>query len=345
MRAGPPATEAHSVPRALEWMLALPRSQAWILILLALDLAVLGDVVTGTTLWFGPGYLLVMCLAAWCLGWRPGFAVGLGSTLLTFAVNGVALYPNGETNLAWNFVSRLISIGVVLVVVSGARRAYLREWWLGRSDPLTGAFNRHAFFEQGTNMARSSAWRILFYADLDGLKRINDEHGHSAGDRALKAYAQVVRRNIRSSDLFARVGGDEFLVFMKIKDQAFADSIAKRLHEAMNSIPQEYGGVSRCSLGALVIPPGPKQIDDLVRQADAIMYSAKLGGASLQLGTAVELPPLPPETLRGSPALEASSWGRARRSRAAMPSLLVDLAATAPEPVLSMRRRRDDPAW
>ena len=325
-------------------MLSLKPSQAWILILLALDLAVLGDVVTGTALWFGPGYLFVMCLAAWCLGWRPGFAVGLASSLLTFAVNGLALYPNGEVNLAWNFVSRLVSISVVMAVVSGARRAYLREWWLGRSDPLTGAFNRQAFFEQGTKMARSSAWRILFYADLDGLKRINDEHGHSAGDCALKAYAEGVRRSIRSSDLFARVGGDEFLLFMEIKDPAFGGTIAERLHMAMNSIPQHHGGVSRCSLGALIVPPGARQIDDLVRQADAVMYSAKLGGALLKVETAADVARLPQEKLRRSPLLEAPSSGKARRTRGAMPSPLVGFAGQVPNRMLSMRRRRDDPA-
>jgi diguanylate cyclase (GGDEF)-like protein len=137
-------------------------------------------------------------------------------------------------------------------------------------------------FEQGTGMARCNAWRLLLHADLDGIKRINDEQGHAAGDHALKAYAEVVRRNIRSTDLLARVAGDEFLVFMKIKDPAFAPPHRRAFARGDELHPLCDGGVSRCSLGALIIPPGRQQIDDLVRQADAVMYAAKVMGAALQ---------------------------------------------------------------
>lgn len=264
-------------------MTALSPSHAWIFILLCLDIAVLGDVVTGTKVWFGPGYLFVMCLAAWCLGWRAALVTGVGCTVLSFAVNGMALYPHGHVELLSNFAARSIAIAVVIGVVAASRRAYLREWWLARTDPLTGAFNRQAFFELGADLTRSATWRLVLYADLDGLKRINDVHGHSAGDVALRAYADVVRRNIRRNDLFARVGGDEFLVFMSIGNQASGRVVAERLHKQMNCIPQQHGGLSRCSLGALIVPPGETRIDHLVRLADGAMYRAKLGGASLEI--------------------------------------------------------------
>ena len=285
MRPGAPDS-AWTTPRALEWMIGLPPSHGWILILLCLDLAALGAVATGTTLWFGPPYLLVMCLAAWCLGWRSGMTIGLICTALTFAVNGVALYPNGGIHFLWNFATRVIAIAVVVAIVAGARRAYLREWWLARRDPLTDAFNRQAFFELAEGLARSGRWRILFYADLDGLKRINDEQGHAAGDSALRSYADVVRGGIRRDDLFARVGGDEFLIFMAINDPESGCKIAKRLHDRMNSIPHESGGVLRCSLGALLVAPGERGLDDLVRRADALMYRSKSGGGSLEIETA-----------------------------------------------------------
>jgi diguanylate cyclase (GGDEF)-like protein len=268
-------------------MIGLRRSQAWIFVLLWLDIAVLGDVMTGTTLWFGPAYLFVMCLAAWCLGWRAGMAIGISSTALTFVVNGVALYPNGSAEIPWNLTARFLAIALVIAVVAGSRRAYVREWWLARRDPLTGVFNRKAFFELAEGFARSKSWRILLFADLDGLKGINDVHGHSAGDLALKTYAEAIRRNIRQNDLFARVGGDEFLIFMHVNDEASARAVAERLHRQMNYIPLQHGKHSRCSLGALVIPPSEKKIDDLVRLADAAMYRAKFTGASLEIETLV----------------------------------------------------------
>ena len=344
----PPAAESVTAPRALAWMIGLSRSHAWIFILLCLDLAVLGDLVTGTRLWFGPGYLLVMSLAAWCLGWRPGFTVGLASIALTFAVNGVALYPDGAVNLLWNLAARTIAISLVIAVVAGSRRAYLREWWLARSDPLTGAFNRQAFFELGAAMAQRRSWRVLFFADLDGLKLINDEHGHGAGDAALRDYAAVVRRNIRGGDLFARVGGDEFLIFMAIRDPGSGRNIAERLHRRMNTIPLQHGGVSRCSLGVLLIPPGAYSMDSLVRQADAVMYRAKLDGASLQMGRADRKPEESPDVTdyaarRGGP--EKIRGLRAPAS-ALLPSFPIEPSGLAPSArhMARFHRRSDDRA-
>lgn len=305
MKGCPPALVPYNLPRGLEWLACLRPTHAWMFVLLWLDIAVLGDVLTGTKVWFGPGYLLVMCLAAWCLGWRAALLTGLGCTVLSLTVNGAALYPYGNAEVFGNFVARFVAIAVVIAVVAGSRRAYLREWWLARTDPLTGAFNRQAFFELGDDLTRSTKWRLLLYADLDGLKFINDEHGHSSGDVALRAYADVVRRNIRRNDLFARVGGDEFLVFMSISDQASGAAVAERLHKQMNCIPQQHGGVSRCSLGALLIPPGEMSIDQLVQRADGAMYRAKLSGASLEIELAASIPPAYPP-------------GRARTARRAI---------------------------
>lgn len=89
----------------------------------------------------------------------------------------------------------------------------------------------------------------------------------------------------RRDDIFARVGGDEFVIFMSVKDEAAARVVAARLHNGMNSIPAECGKLN-CSVGGLVVPPGRVSVDDLVRSADNLMYDAKLRGACLQLGVA-----------------------------------------------------------
>ncbi|HLT02321.1 MAG TPA: GGDEF domain-containing protein [Geminicoccaceae bacterium] len=265
--------------------------------LLCVDLAALGDLATGRALWFGPAYLAVICLAAWALGWKAGMATGLGSMALTFALNGAGLYPYGAVELAANLAARFAAVSLVIAVVAGARRAYLREWWLARTDALTGALNRQAFFDLGTALAGQACWRLLLYADLDGLKTLNDERGHAAGDASLATYARAVRRIVRRSDLFARVGGDEFLLFIAVKDERAARSVAARLHREMNGVCLG-GGPLKCSVGALVIPPGASVLDDLVRQADALMYCAKLRGGCLEIATA-------------SPAASAARGGRA----------------------------------
>lgn len=274
-----------SVPQIFDRLVRLRPAQAWLLILFCTDAVALADLLTGPGLWFGPVYLLVMCLAAWTLGWRAGQSVGIGCMALTFAINGSSLYPYGDTNLMWNLAMRFFAISIVIAVISGMRRAYVREWWLARTDILTGALNRQAFFELAPIAVDATRWRLLVYADLDGLKKVNDIQGHTAGDACLEAYGSAVRKMVRRNDIFARVGGDEFVIFMSVKDEAAARIVAARLHKAMNSITSERRNLT-CSVGGLVVPPGEASVDDLVRSADNLMYEAKLRGACLQLGNA-----------------------------------------------------------
>lgn len=295
-----------AVPKVLAALVRMRSTQAWLLVLLCLDLAAIGDVATGDKLWFGPGYLFVICLAAWSRGWGAGQVAGLACMTLTFVINGIALYPYGEAALLSNFLMRFLAISLFIAVVGAMRRTYLREWYLARTDALTGAFNRQAFFELGIGLCARRAWRLLVYADLDGLKAINDSRGHAAGDACLRLYAAGVRKAIRRDDLFARVGGDEFLVFMAVNDEAAARALAARLHGAMNAIGVTDGLPLRCSVGALAVPPGERSIDDLVRLADGLMYEAKLVGAGLRLAVA-------PGTAAASPTGSACAVARRQK--------------------------------
>lgn len=308
--------------RALNRLARLPAAQGWMVSLLLADLAAIGDLLTGPDLWFGPVYLLVLSIATWSLGWRAGQSMGIGCMALTFALNGDGLYPYSGTGLVWNIGLRFAAISLVVAMIAGARRAYLREWWFARTDALTGALNRQAFFDLGAELSAASRWRLLLYTDLDGFKAINDGSGHAAGDDCLKTFAATVRRSIRRDDLFARVGGDEFLVFMAVRDEAAAMRAAERLHACMNAIPARDAGTLRCSVGALFVPPGSMPIDHLVRQADDLMYRAKQRGAGLESARA---------TPCGNPAT-----GRAR----AEPRIPVILPGGAGKP----RRERRTPA-
>ncbi len=290
--------------RALDRLVQLPPAQAWMAVLLLADLTAIGDLLTGSELWFGPVYLLVISLATWSLGWRSGQAAAVGCMALAFALNGPSLYPYTGAELAWNALLRFGAMSLIVAVIAAARGAYLREWWLARTDILTGALNRQAFFELGDTLSAMPRWRVLLYADLDGLKVVNDRRGHATGDTCLKTYAAAVRRAIRREDLFARVGGDEFLVFMAVKDESAARSVAARLHAAMNTVPADRDTVLRCSVGALLVPPGAMSLDELVRQADDLMYRAKQRGAGLETGRAADCD-------------EPATGGRARAGRRA----------------------------
>lgn len=151
----------------------------------------------------------------------------------------------------------------------------LRE--LAGCDPLTGAGNRRGFQEAlDREVARSERSGVPFaivMLDLDGMKQINDELGHGAGDQALTTVARVASKTLRSTDYIARLGGDEFAIILPDTPRESIDIVIARLREAIEASEVE-GMTLRTSIGAAVAdrecsPAG------LVAEADADLYRDK----------------------------------------------------------------------
>jgi diguanylate cyclase (GGDEF) domain len=263
----------------------VPRGKVWLLVLVGLGLTGFADAVTGYDLWFGPFYLLVIGFAAWMLGRWQALAVGLAVLTLIICVNGFSLYPFGTVAALWNLAMRVITILMFIGLLGHIRCCYAREWRLARTDSLTGALNRQAFFELTATSSTSADWTMFAYADLDGLKKLNDERGHAAGDDGLIAYVAHVRSVIRKHDHFARLGGDEFIIHLKVRDEASARTVAARLHREMNAIVAQVHPNLKCSVGVLILPPGNRALDREVLAADQLMYAAKEQGAGLVVAT------------------------------------------------------------
>lgn len=261
---------------------------AWALVLVGLALTGTADALTGE-LWFGPFYLLTIGFAAWGLGPRQAICVGVAAIALVVWANGLALFPFGTVAAAWNLAMRISMVVMAIGLISRARQSYTREWRLARTDPLTGALNRQAFFERADSSSASAGWTMFAYADLDGLKKLNDERGHLAGDLCLKTYVAHVRSVIREHDHFARLGGDEFVIQMKVPDEVSARSVAERLHREMNKVTADIHPQLKCSVGVLILPPGERMFDREVLTADQLMYEAKQLGAGLVVATLREV--------------------------------------------------------
>lgn len=144
-------------------------------------------------------------------------------------------------------------------------------------DPLTGVFNR-ARFEEELARHRSLASRheyddeaAIFMIDLDGLKRINDRYGHGAGDDYLKNVTETISHRLRLSDIFARIGGDEFAVLLPHTSAEQAQKLARTLVDLVRT-----NSVGTVSIGIAMIGPG--QFDDALERADQAMYHAKQKG-------------------------------------------------------------------
>lgn len=154
-------------------------------------------------------------------------------------------------------------------------------------DPLTGIFNRLLFVEaleeelQRFNASNKGRRRTdgaaVVFIDLRKFKPINDKYGHDAGDQALKEVAKILQRTIRSKDVVARWGGDEFVIM--IKDIRTADSrkVFERLQEELDSITFNYKGTQiefSARLGKIDIEP-KKKPDQIMHEADMVMINSK----------------------------------------------------------------------
>ena len=165
------------------------------------------------------------------------------------------------------------------MLLSQLRNLLEKERTLARTDSLTGALNRRAFFEKvETEILRSHRYQRPFtivYIDLDGFKLINDRLGHSTGDALLKKVVQVICENIRRGDLLARLGGDEFAILLLETDQQLAPVVVSRLQKAISNQMQQNQWSVTLSIGALTYLKPLHSVDEMIRSADRLMYSVK----------------------------------------------------------------------
>jgi len=144
-------------------------------------------------------------------------------------------------------------------------------------DPLTGLYNRtftFSFLKRELKRVKSKEVESLciIYIDLDNFKCINDLHGHSAGDLALKEISELLRKKFREGDVVARIGGDEFLVVSRCK----REHVEKKLEELRAEVEDIFGEFKvSISYGIAEAPSDGTDIEELVRTADKRMYRAK----------------------------------------------------------------------
>lgn len=150
------------------------------------------------------------------------------------------------------------------------------------TDDLTGIYNRRGFMtlaQQQLKMAnRMRVGLLLLFADLDGMKSINDTFGHLEGDRALADTAEVLKETFRESDVIARMGGDEFAV-IALEESEFSDEvIISRLQENLAACNAGKNRPYALSLSIGIThyrPEDPCNIDELLEKADKLMYEQK----------------------------------------------------------------------
>lgn len=163
----------------------------------------------------------------------------------------------------------------------GLNRARL----LAETDDLTGVLNTRGFAIAATRaIGQSIRYKrpaTLLMIDSDDLKAVNDAHGHDTGNRLLRQVAQISKSELRLTDVFARYGGDEFIVLLPETPPKGALIVAERIRAMMENSPLDAGGqrvTCTLSIGVATFPDDGQSLDSLVARADRAMYHAKSSG-------------------------------------------------------------------
>lgn len=169
-----------------------------------------------------------------------------------------------------------------LVYAVERQKLQVQQQNLSLTDELTGLFNRRGFLtlgeQQKKQAQRAKEKLLLVFADMDGLKNINDTWGHKEGDRAIADAARLIKESYRDSDIVGRLGGDEFIVLMLNGAREQAEASLKRLQEKLDEHNASGARPYALSLSLGVEEFDPQSgcsLEEMIAKADAAMYEQK----------------------------------------------------------------------
>jgi diguanylate cyclase (GGDEF)-like protein/PAS domain S-box-containing protein len=187
--------------------------------------------------------------------------------------------------------NKIVAVNVISKDITELKLMEKKLHELSMTDDLTGLYNRRGFFtlaEQQIKIAnRTKKVILLFSADLDGLKMINDTYGHHEGDLVLVEASNIIKETFRESDIIARIGGDEFVVLMTEIPEAGPDVLTGRLQKNLEIFNAKRNRSYNLSISigmSYYYPESPCSIDELLVQADHLMYKHKKESRRAEIG-------------------------------------------------------------
>ena len=257
---------------------ALPPVQAVLVVVILFVFVAAIDTATGSELSISLFYLLPVALVS--LRWR-GVAGQVAAVIAALAWLAIDLgsgttYSNPLIPF-WNASVRFGFFSLFSFALDRLQGALERQTSLALTDSLTGLPNRRAF-EELARRELARADRVgsplaLALIDIDDFKLINDQRGHAGGDLVLRRFAAAASRILRSADIAARVGGDEFALILPDVDARLAVAVLERFR---TGLLQEPDGPTGCSIGVALVAGG--ELADALRYADQALYAAKASG-------------------------------------------------------------------
>lgn len=250
--------------------------------LILLGLVAFLDYFTGNELSFSFFYLIPIAMLSWVTNSKVGIAICFISAGIWLAADILSGADYSSPVIYyWNTAIRF-SFFLLMVFLTRMGKALELEKGISRTDHLTGAVNQRFFSEiMQLELDRSTRYKhplTAAFIDVDNFKAINDQLGHSVGDRVLETIARAMQQHLRKTDIVARVGGDEFAILLPEADMTVAQiAISKMQHGLVNEMLANHWPVT-FSIGVITFNTPPDSADEMLNMADKIMYSVKNSG-------------------------------------------------------------------
>ena len=243
------------------------------------------DLVTGPELSFEIFFLIPVSLSVWFAGRPAGILIAVLSALTWFAADTMARPGSLASPVPyWNAAMKLGFLVAAAWILPALKKEWEQEKESARTDYLTKAANKRTF-ETAAQVEIQRAQRYnrpfsIVYLDVDKFKFVNDRYGHNAGDTLLRVAAQTIQSKIRSSDLVARVGGDEFALLLPETQSEAAQIVVRRLQRFLLDQAQKNEWPVTFSVGVATFLRPPDSVEEMIKKADALMYAAKNSGGN-----------------------------------------------------------------
>ena len=226
--------------------------------------------------------LLPVITLAWFGGRLNGMLLAFIAALVWLVAGFASEIEFSHTWIPWlNFLTRILTFVLIAFLVSQTRLHLRHESFAAMHDPLTRLANRRWFIEAASKEVersrRSGRSLAVVFLDLDNFKTLNDSLGHEAGDNALLATGKALEGALRSTDIVARMGGDEFAAVLPEISYVDAIEAGKTISEIVNRALDKFPPVA-ASVGIIWFENGNQSIANMIKAADELMYEVKSNG-------------------------------------------------------------------
>ncbi|MEO8343396.1 MAG: diguanylate cyclase [Gallionella sp.] len=250
-----------------------------LVIVIAVAAYLLGYEITTATF-----FLIPIALVTWYGGYHQGIFFAVLCAFIWYLVDTVFaahLYSHALIPY-WNTGVRLVLFLITALFLTRFKYQLNNEKNLSRTDSLTGVMNGRGFAEAAEKMfelgARHGRPTSLAYIDMDDFKKVNDEFGHSTGDRVLQTVGEVFLNSMRKTDVVCRLGGDEFAIALPETSESGAKSAFNKLRINLAQAMQKNNWPVGFSIGVISFDLPPSNFDEAIKLADALMYQVKKSG-------------------------------------------------------------------